>query len=208
MKRNVKIFCAALALVLVFGAVVGGTIAWLTAETKVVTNTFTFGEIGLEIAEEGAAVDPENSNLLTNSFKMVPGDTIDKKATVTVNAESEECWIFVKIEKSADFDSYLTYTPNTEDWALLSEEGTTAVYYVKADKAPALNEGVIAEDTTYSILANGGDNAVQVKGEVTQEMMDLVSAGTAKPSLSFTAYACQKLGFNTAALAWAEVSNS
>ena len=49
MKKRVVIF--ALALVLVFGCAVGGTLAWLTASTTPVVNTFTFGKITLTLEE-------------------------------------------------------------------------------------------------------------------------------------------------------------
>ena len=77
-----------LALVLVFGAAVGGTIAYLTDTTDPVTNTFTVGNIDITLAET------------KDDFKMVPGCDIAKDPKVTVTANSEDCWLFVKIDES------------------------------------------------------------------------------------------------------------
>ena len=50
-RRSVssKLFVMMLALVLVFGCAVGGTIAWLTVKTAPVVNTFTYGDINIEL---------------------------------------------------------------------------------------------------------------------------------------------------------------
>ena len=48
-------------------AAVGGTIAWLTDSTDAVTNTFTVGNINIDLTE--------TKNL---DLKMVPGNTITK----------------------------------------------------------------------------------------------------------------------------------
>ena len=59
-----------LALVLVVAvASVGGTIAWLTATTDPVVNTFTYGNINIELTE----TKPTN-----RQAKIIPGVDIDK----------------------------------------------------------------------------------------------------------------------------------
>ena len=89
-----------MALVLVLTCVIGGTLAYLTAKTNSVTNTFTVGNIDITLAET------------TTDYKMVPGNTIAKDPTVTVNAGSEACWLFVKIEESTNpkLDDYISYS--------------------------------------------------------------------------------------------------
>ena len=66
-----------LAVVLIVGISVGGTLAWLTDTTTPVTNTFTVGDINITLAES------ENLNL-----KMVPGNTITKDPKVTVKGDT------------------------------------------------------------------------------------------------------------------------
>lgn len=152
-----------LALVLLVGGVVGGTLAWLTAKSDTVTNTFTTSDITVELKET------------KTDFKMIPGYTIDKDPKATVVSGSEECWLFVKLEKSENFDQYLTYEM-ADGWTLV--EGQTNIYARKVESA---NIG-----TPYSVLKN---DQVTVKDEVTKDMM--TTAKTSQPTLTITAYASQ-----------------
>jgi len=172
-----------LALMLVVGCVVGGTLAWLTANSDTVTNTFSTSDISVTLQET------------KNDFKMVPGYTIDKDPKATVVEGSEECWLFVKLEKSANFDQYLTYEM-ADGWTLV--EGQTNIYARKVETA---NIG-----TAYSVLK---DDQVTVLGSVTKDMM--ATAKTSQLTLKVTAYASQ-LHKNattefTAKEAWANVGN-
>lgn len=158
-----KGFALILALVLAVGCVVGGTLAWLTAQSDTVTNTFTTSDITVTLEET------------TTTYKMIPGYTISKDPKATVVSGSEECWLFVKLEKSANFDQYLTYEM-ADDWDLV--EGQTNVYARKVESDDI--------GTSYSVLKN---DQVTVKGEVTKEMM--TAAKTTQPTLKITAYASQ-----------------
>lgn len=155
------------ALVLVIGCVIGGTLAWLTAKSDVVTNTFTTSDIKVELKETTGT-----------EYKMIPGYTISKDPKATVLSGSEECYLFVKLEKSQNFDKYMTYEM-ADGWELVS--GETNVYFRKvltADMGKA-----------YSVLK--GDQ-VTVKDSVTKEQMNALNAdGAEKPTLTITAYASQ-----------------
>ena len=109
---------------------------------------------------------------------MIPGYDLEKDPKATVLAGSEECYLFVKLDKSTNFDDFLTYEM-AEGWTLVPNE--TNVYFRK----------VLTADigTAYSVLK--GDQ-VTVKGSVTKEQMNaLDAAGAAKPTLTITAYASQ-----------------
>lgn len=166
-----------LAIVLVVALSVAGTYAYLTDTTGPVKNTFTVGNVNIDLAET------------TTDYKMVPGTTIAKDPKVTVEADSEACWLFVKVEKSANFDSFLTYAM-ADGWTKL-EDG---VFYRQV-AASGTNQD-------FTVLAN---NTVSVKPGVTKAMMDGLTDET-RPTLTFTAYACQADGFASAAAAWAEVN--
>ena len=172
-----KTLALILALVMVFGAAVGGTIAWLTATTTEVKNTFTVGNIDIELKET------------TNDYKMVPGNEIDKDPKVTVKANSEACWLFVKIDESENLDNFISYSVDS-GWTKLQD----GVYYREV--------GATTTDVTYPVLT---DNKVAVLTTVDKTAMDGLTEAT-YPTLTFKAYAIQKANFNTAALAWAEVS--
>ena len=178
-------------LTLIIGCAVGGTIAWLTDKTAAVTNTFTAGDVDIDLTE----TDVEGDGTLTaNSYKMVPGNTITKDPKVTVVAGSEACWLFVKVEKSNNFDTFMTYTMADGWTALNGVSGVSGVYYREV-AATSVN-------TDFPVIK---DNRVSVKGEVTKAQLDALNEGT-QPTLKFTAYACQKDNITSAADAWAEVS--
>ncbi len=193
-----KLLVVMLSLVLVIGCMVGGTLAWLTAESSAVTNTFTTSDIGVSLKET------------TEDFQMVPGHTIAKDPKAAVTEGSEKAWLFVKVEKSEKFDDYMTYAI-AEGWALVDGDGTTDVYARKVDGTTN------TIGTEYSVLK---DDKVTVLGSVTKDMMNGLKADdpdttdvneSTYPTLTFTAYASQLMKDNTteftAAEAWANVSN-
>ena len=181
MKKKSLALLLAIALVVV-GAV-AGTVAWLTDKTPSVTNTFTTSDINIELKET------------KNNFQMIPGWNIEKDPKVTVKAGSEACYLFVKLEKSANFDTFMTYEM-ADGWEALPE--APGVYYRKVAAATA--------DTTFAVLK---DNQVTVKGTVTKEQMNALTADT-YPTLTVTAYASQLYKNNTqeftAAAAWANIA--
>ena len=193
-----KLVVAMLAVTLLIGCAIGGTVAWLTDKTGPVVNTFTYGDINIELTE----TKPENKQA-----KIIPGVNIEKDPKVTVKANSEACWLFVKI-KEENWPT-LTETDRTikkvsydiaTDWKPL--EGQAGVYYREVDATTA-NAGV-----SYYILK--GDTAypngvVTVSENLTKNEVNSI---TTQPKLTFTAYAVQKDGISTAADAWAKVSTS
>lgn len=146
-------------------AAVGGTLAWLTDSTQEVKNTFTTSDIDITLAETTGT-----------SYKMVPGFTITKDPKVTVEDGSEDCWLFVKLDKSTNFDNFMTYTI-ADGWALVS--GTDNVYARQVKTTDTVKE--------FAVLK---DNAVTVKQTVTKTNMSNLTTDT-YPTLTVTAYATQ-----------------
>ena len=180
-----KVLALLLAMVLVVVGVAAGTLAWLTAKSDTVTNTFTTSDIKVELTETN------------ETYKMIPGYDIHKDPKAKVLSGSEECFLFVKLEKSANFGDFMTYAM-ADGWTALT--GVDGVYYREVKTADI--------GTAYSVLK---DDKVTVKGTVTKGMMNEIDNGTAaKPTLKITAYASQ-LHKNaetefTAAEAWANVN--
>ncbi|MBQ8381721.1 MAG: hypothetical protein IJX47_00785 [Clostridia bacterium] len=190
-RTGVKILILCLSLLLVAAGAVGGTLAWLISKTSPVVNTFTYGDINITLKE----TDPEgNDDPTDNSYIMVPGHTISKDPLVTVLAGSEACWLFVKVDESANLGDFIEYTV-AEGWIALDETDYAGVYYREVD--------AVTEDTEFGVLA--GDQ-VTVLENVTKEMLNNLTADT-YPTLTFTAYAVQRDGeveaIDTAAKAWA-----
>lgn len=168
----------ALSLVLVTMMVtVGGTIAWLTASTQEVKNVFTPSDIQITLTE--------SQNL---DLEMVPGKTITKDPKATVLAVSEACWLFVKVEKSSNYDTFMDGYTMATGWTALP--GVAGVYYRDVADTNAVQE--------FQVLAG---NQVKVKTSVTKaQMNDLTEANY--PTLTFTAYAVQKDNVTDVATAW------
>lgn len=213
-----KSLALVLSLVLLVGGVVGGTVAWLTAQTTEVENVFTTSDIGVELKET------------TTEYKMIPGWTIDKDPRVTVTAKSEACWLFVEVTESTDLKlaDYIKYAVNTGTVTTDSDnvvhggwtQGTgsgegkdgvpTNVYYRKVSKSESAQVFAVLGNGTYTF--NGGDytwanDEVLTKPEVTKEMMESVTSSN-QPTLSFTAYASQLYKNNTAEFTAGEAWNN
>ena len=178
-RNTLKPMLIAMAVVLLLGCVTGGTLAWLTSTTDPVTNTFTVGDINITLDET------------TSDYKMIPGYTIAKDPKVTVKANSEDCILFVKVTKSSNFDTYMTYSM-ADGWKELSNAETgSLVYYRTVSSA--------ATDTEFGVLE---DNKVTVKDTVTKELMS--QAASSQPTLTFQAAAVQLHKSNSAVFTAAE----
>ena len=94
-----------LVLVLVAAISITGTLAFLTDKTGEVKNTFTVGEVKIDLKEKKVAENgsvPEgtaaaNYTETEQSYKIFPGGTYNKAPAVLVDADSEECYVFVKL---------------------------------------------------------------------------------------------------------------
>lgn len=179
MKKKVL---SIVAVVLVLCCAIGGTLAWLTDKTDPVVNTFTVGDINIELAES------ENLDL-----KMVPGNTITKDPKVTVKANSEACWLFVKVEESANFGDFMTYKM-ANGWT--QGDGTKIPANVFYREVAATTAAI-----DFSVLQ--GDS-VSVKDTVTKADLNALTQNTF-PTLTFTAYAVQFDNVADAATAWSKL---
>ena len=205
-KRTRRALLIAVLALVVCVATIGGTVAWLTASTDTVQNTFSPSNIGLTLVETGTG-DVVNG-VAPKSYKMIPGEeyTKDPKVTITNDVEA---WLFVEIEKSSNIDTYLTYTIDETGWTKgsgdVEGEGKGVPTNVLYRKVAAQEVGA---STSWYLLegdATHANGVITVNSGVTKEDMAALTEAT-YPTLSFKAYAIQKHGFDTAALAWAEVS--
>lgn len=195
--RSFRGLVLVLALALIVGVAGGATFAWLTAKTDPVVNTFTYGDISIELKETTG-----------DSYKIIPGVDIEKDPKVTVKAGSEACWLFVKVEE--------------ENWpALTYVDGETTVRKVrkvKYDIADGWTKGdgtnIPANVYYREVAANAAaqefpvlkDNKITVSNTLTK--IDINEKLTGTPKLSITAYAIQKDGMDTAAQAWAAITGT
>ena len=181
MKKTLTVI---IALVLVVVMSVAGTVAYLTSQATV-TNSFTVGKV--EITLDETDVDLYGSKdgetrVAENTYKLIPGHTYTKDPIVHVGADSEDCWLFVKVENglSAIEDS------NAKIAGQLTENGWTLV----------AGTNIYAYKNTVSASSN-----VPVFGSF-KLAGDADVANYASAEIVVTAYAVQADSFDTAADAW------
>lgn len=162
MKNTKKILVLALAALLLVAVSIGGTIAYLTAQSAEVANTFTPTGIAISLTETKG-----------NSFKLIPGETYDKDPVVAVaDTTNVDIWLYVKIvdESAASYLSVYDctlYDVDSEgnktaanDWT--QGDGTkipSNVYYREVkDTDPVQSWKLIEGDTITVSTELGGDN--------------------------------------------------
>lgn len=182
-KTNKRRIATIVSLVLIVCIAVGATLAWLTDTTSSIENTFTVGKVDIDLTEES----PEGQ-----TAKMIPGSDITKDPKITVKAGSEACYVYVKIEKTNNPDTYLTYSI-ADGWNALT--GVDGVYYREC--------AAVTADTDFPILAN---NKVTVKSDLTSAQM--ATAGENNPKLKFTGYAIQSENIADAAAGWTALQSA
>lgn len=190
-KKILKVLAlVACAVLLVVGSI-AGTLAYMTSLTGTVTNTFTVGNVAITLDESKVTVygvKDGDTRVTTNEYKLIPGHTYVKDPTIHVATESEDCWLFVKVENGiagieADGENVTTNTIQEQmaaNWTAVV--GQTGVY-------------------AYNTKVSGGANVV-VFNDFTIAG-NAVVAGYASANINVTAYAVQADGFETAAEAWA-----
>lgn len=203
-RKSNKALLVLLALVLVIGCTVGGTLAWLTAETGTATNTFTVGDIGtLTLKEKKTAVGADG---VINNYTIVPGMDIAKDPMVsyTDKENAVDVYVFVKVGAEGWTLSDKEYSINSGDTKLLrwtvgdtwtAVEGKTGVYYTTVDADSSLTDAEVIEGSTITVSSAIKEDNVSAIAE---------AAG----NITFTAYAIQQAGFDTVADAWKAVSGN
>ena len=91
--------------ILLVGASVAGTVAYLTSQSEVV-NTFTVGKVIITLDERDVDNDDNKEDNVTvddvtrdkaNKYKLIPGQRYEKDPVIHVDSTSESCWVFVKV---------------------------------------------------------------------------------------------------------------
>ena len=188
MKSKKKVFMTVLCAAALVVASVLGTMAFLTSKDKV-NNTFTVGNVAITL-DEAKVTDAGNpvegaDRVKANIYKLIPGHEYTKDPTVHVTANSEDSWVFIKVEDglaAIEDDTTVADQITGNGWTAL--DGVAGVYYKEYSSSTAATDLVVFE--TFN-----------VKGDA-----DVAQYANAK--IDVTAYAIQKDGFTTPAAAWAE----
>lgn len=188
MKNFKKVLALMLCAVLLVGASVAGTLAYLTS-TDTVTNTFTVGNVTITMDEddvdEYGTVIPNADPVKGNEYKLIPGHTYTKNPTIHVDAGSENCWLFVKIENGLGANA----TINGLDACGWTKVNGTDNYYA------------------YAGTTVGAGVDVPVFNSFTYATSVADTSDDASKKIVVTAYAIQADGFATSELAWVALAN-
>lgn len=196
MKKKVL---SIVAVVLVLCCAIGGTLAWLTAKSDVVKNTFAPSDINITLTETPNTDTDNDGKVDAWKADMIPGFSYAKDPVVTVKGGSVDCYLFVKFEENGNPATYLTYTSTL----------TTANGWTQGDDTNIPSNVwyrvVKATDTTKTWNLLAGDT-IAVKDTVTKDNMAIA----ANAELVYTAYATQLYKSNgvefSAAEAWTNAS--
>lgn len=128
MRTKTKALVLALCAVLLVVTTVFVTMAFLTSEDSV-QNTFTVGQVKITLDE--TKVDSYGNEIANaervkeNEYKLIPSHTYVKDPTIHVDSNSEDCYLFVKIQNDLGSDGVINGIANN-GWVLV--EGTQDVY--------------------------------------------------------------------------------
>ncbi len=115
MKKAKKVLALLLCAVLLVGASVAGTLAYLT-DKEDVTNTFTVGNIDIKLDEANTATaDADDRTEDGNAYHLLPNQTYTKDPTVWVKEGSEEAYIRMIVTVS-NYDNMLEAFQSDADY--------------------------------------------------------------------------------------------
>ena len=192
MKKKLVVLVAVLVAALVG---IAGTMAWLTS-TEAVTNTFTVGNITMTMDEtdvDDSTADAERDT--ENSYHLLPGQQYVKDPQIHIGANSEACYVFIKVENglanieaASEQDGYKTIAEQiaANDWTAL--DGVDGVYYKTQDATTQ-----IVDLNVFEQLKIGNVDSDTLKNY-------------AQSNIVVTAYAIQQAGFTDAASAYTAVT--
>lgn len=103
MKKKLALTITSIALVA--AVAIGGTLAFLTGNSQVLTNTFTAGA-GVSITLDEALVGGDGKALtgsdaarvLTNKYTVTPGATVDKDPKISVSEDGADCYVYMLLK--------------------------------------------------------------------------------------------------------------
>ena len=185
-KTKTKALLMSLCAVLLVAASVLGTMAYLT-DSKDVKNTFTVGNVAITMDETDVDDStPNKERDQANSYKLMPGHTYTKDPIIHVDANSEDCYLFVKVDNqiaAIEADGHTTVAAQMAAKGWKAVEGKDGIYvYVGTTAAPvavkASNNVTVFEQLVIAGTVNG----------------DTLKAYENK-TITVTAYAVQKEGF-------------
>lgn len=179
MKKAKKVVALALCAVMLVVGSVAGTMAYLTSQDAV-TNTFTVGNVAITLDE--ADVKPDgtyetnvDARVDSNEYHLMPGHTYIKDPVIHVDENSENCYLFVKLENGLkgiiDAQTIEDQMINTYGWMLINENENI---YAKANPVEAgadvqvfANFKLTDDAVTSTLVDSDNDGVIDAQINVT-----------------------------------------
>jgi len=220
MKRRSKVLATVLCAVMLVVASVMGTLAYLT-DSETVTNTFTVGNVYIELAEN---VDYDGNEIgedavegvvptADDKFHLQPGLSYTKEPIVTVLEDSENAYIrvmatisyaeaadavFAKYDENKDMSAWLAIDKTA--WTLNGIPTTTKENgKISRTYEFRYNDVVAKNSDDDTVLTTAPFDTLMIPGGVTNAELALL----ADMEIVVTAHAIQADGFENADAAWA-----
>ena len=209
MKNKSKVLILFLSAMLLVGASVLGTMAYLKS-SDTVENTFTVGLVKIKLDEadvnkDGSYVSNHDARVKENEYHLLPGHTYIKDPTVTVLKGSEASYVrmLVTVNEQADLDEIFApigadltsiFGGVSSDWTLYGEKENgddTRTYEFRYNSiVAALDDDLVLDDLFETITVPSS-----ITGEQLATVTDL--------KITVVANAIQADGFDNADAAWA-----
>lgn len=195
MKKTSKALLLSLCAVLLVTASVLGTMAYLTSQDQVV-NTFTVGNVAITLDEKDVdnSTPGENDRDKANAYKLMPGHNYEKDPIVHVDANSEDCYLFVKVvNEIANIEAEKTVAQQMTEKGWVAVNAANGIYVYTTDKT---NPAVVTKGSNITVFEN-----FTIAGNVDNTTL----ATYADKTITVNAYAIQADGFagKTASEIWA-----
>ena len=223
MKKYIKAILVSLGALLIVGATILGTVAYLT-DTAEVTNTFTVGKVDLKLDE---AVTDQNGKVLNgrteegNEYHLIPGVSYTKDPTVTVVAGSESSYVrmILTVYNASAVQAIIDTDDNLDDFADLFDGWDETVWIYNGFEHDA-DANTIAFEFRYKEMVSGYDAQGQKQDVVLDALFDaiIVPAGATGEQLAklyeggfkmtARAEAIQDTGFESEEAAWTAFANA
>lgn len=216
MKTRNKVLLTLMCAVALVAGSVFGTYAYLTSKDTV-TNTFTVGNVYIELNETDTDEDNDTKN---NKYHLLPGETYVKDPTVTVIANSEDAYVRMLVKVSdikklkaaipaTDYDDYYqddvfllqklcldengadTWNQNWEVYGVTNNNDGTATYEFRY------------KDIVHKSAADTPMEALFTKITVPNFLTNEQLANWNEIEIEISAHAIQATGFDNADAAWA-----
>ena len=208
-KKNILMIALSLCLIAVIA--VSGTLAYFTDTTDASTNTFTMGQVKIDLTESttDSSGDATSSSGGIEYVDVMPGDTRSKIVTVTKDTDSADCYVAVLVQAVPDSSKGI---PETDDLLKLVNDKVLTGWTVRyldtartallADAADEDKNG-IPDDAVYALytydeIMTDTEASATLFNEITFPAEEWGNSyATASFDLKISAYAVQSDNFLT-----------